>query len=83
MCLSVMEATQRNRVNQIKDTIRSVRASDSPATKTEVFDALQRNDRVGDIDRLRDTYESLRERGEIYSYPNGGVVVVKITDEVL
>jgi len=32
---------------------------------------------------VQDAYEQLRKEGEIYSYPSGGVVVVRITNEVL
>ena len=35
------------------------------------------------VDAAREVYDDQRKRGEIYHYPAGGELVVRITDEVL
>jgi len=35
------------------------------------------------VDAVRERYDELRKRGEIYHYPVGGELVVRITDEVV
>ena len=72
---------QRTTVAQIKETIRTLRSANSEATKDKLFDALRRN--TDDFEAVKKRYETLRKRGEIYSYPSGGVVVVKVTNDVL
>lgn len=67
-------------VTRVKDIIRSVRRDDKPATQKEVKDTIaSRDNAIG----LMQSYEQARQHGEIYEYPEGGDIVVKITDEVI
>ena len=77
-----MQAEKENTAELIKQTIRSVQTETEPAAQEDVFNKLRQNTKRP-TDSVKETYEWLRETGEIYTYPNGGVVVVKITDEVL
>jgi len=55
---------------------------DSLATEADVLSTA--SDLAGvDREAVAEVYEALRRKGEIYSYPRGGVTVVRITDEVL
>lgn len=68
--------------HQIKDTIRTLQSENAPATERELFNSLRQNIDTP-FSEIKDTYEDLRKRGEIYSYPSGGYVLVKVTDDVL
>jgi len=73
-----MGTSQKTR---IRETIRTLRSVNGGVTEDELFDALRET--ADDFEAAKDRYEQLRKQGEVYSYPQGGVVVVKITDEVL
>jgi len=66
----------------IKEAIRSVRTTGQDATESDVLEAAAANSSHR-LPAVQDAYEQLRREGEIYSYPSGGVVVVRITNEVL
>lgn len=65
----------------IKQTLRTLRSTNDDVTKAELFDALRET--ADDFESVKHQYERLRKHGEIYSYPSGGVVVVRITEDRL
>jgi len=67
-------------ITLLKDVIRDVRSGDKPATKQEVQNTIAHTDNAKD---LMESYQLAKRMGEIYEYPEGGNVVVKITDEVI
>ena len=71
----------QNQTTRIKETIRTLQSANDTVTKDELFTALRRN--TDDFEAAKERYETLRKHGEIYSYPSGGVVVVRITEDQL
>jgi len=67
-------------VTRVKDIIRTIRRDDKPATRKEVKNSIAKRDNGVD---LMQSYEQAKQFGEIYEYPEGGDMVVKITDEVI
>jgi hypothetical protein len=67
-------------ITLLKDVIRDVRREDKPATKQEVQETIAHADNPKD---LMGSYQQAKRLGEIYEYPEGGHIVVKITDEVI
>lgn len=80
--MSVQRTPYGKRVAQIKDAVRTLQEPNAPATEREVFDSLRQTTDQPFAD-LKQTYEELRKRGEIYSFEDGRYVVVKITDDVV
>jgi len=77
-----MSVQTANITTTIKETIRTLQSDNGQATQDAVFNAFRRNTKQP-FDRVRERYETLRKQGEIYSYPSGGVVVVRVTDDAL
>ena len=67
-------------IREVKDAIRATRQQNRPATKDDVQSALGKS---GNAKQLLQSYERAKKHGEIYEYPEGGEVVVKITDDAL
>jgi len=67
-------------IRQVKDAIRATRQENRPATKDDVQSALGKSENAK---QALQSYERAKKHGEIYEYPEGGAVVVKITDEVI
>jgi len=67
-------------ITLLKDVIRDVRRKDKPATKQEVQETIAHADNPKG---LMGSYQQAKRLGEIYEYPEGGNIVVKITDEVI
>lgn len=68
--------------HQIKETIRTLQSENAPATERELFNSLRQNTDTP-FGEFKDTYDDLRKRGEIYNYPSGAYVLVKVTDDCL
>lgn len=68
-------------VGKIKQNIRDLQTEEKPALVVDLKDELRKQ--VDNPDRALEVYDRLRNHGEIYSYPDGGHTVVKITDEQL
>jgi len=66
---------------RIRETIRTLRSANGDVTEAELFDALRK--KAADFEAAKERYERLRKQGEVYSYPSGGVVVVRITEDAL
>jgi len=66
---------------RIKETIRTLQSANDTVTEAELFDALREN--AADFEAAKDRYERLRKQGEVYSYPSGGEIVVRITEDAL
>jgi len=76
-----MSVQTRNTTTVIKETIRTLQSTNDTVTKDELFTALRHN--TDDFEAVKERYETLRKHGEIYSYPSGGVVVVRVTEDRL
>jgi len=66
----------------VKDTVRAIQRDGQEATESDVLHAAEVNHDLRPVD-VKQAYDNLRARGEIYSYESGGRVVVKVTDDVI
>ena len=66
----------------IKNAIRRARTPDAHADAGDVKELLANHD-DHDADDLMAAYEQARREGEIYSYPEDGTEVVKVTEDNL
>jgi len=71
-----------NALQAVKEAVRSVQTDNQPATKKYVLHTAEVNHDLRPVD-VKQAYEDLRTRGEIYSYESGERVVVKVTDELV
>jgi len=69
-------------IGEVKEAIRHCRDESTPARASDVKEILSCRDNYDATDLLA-AYERAKKHGEIYEYPSGGTVVVKITDDVL
>lgn len=77
-----MSVQTTNAYVAVKEAIKSARTKNQPAKENDVLHAAEVNNDLRAVD-VKEAYENLRTRGEIYSYSTDGVTVVKITSEVL